>query len=62
MTTDLPGVQADEPAPLTVIPKAKDPKIEFLKDFVTGLSTVLIVYSLIYVIVYAISAGWHDAQ
>lgn len=62
MSNDLPGVQSDEPAPLRVVPKSKDPKIEFLKDFAVGLTTILAIYSLIYVIVYAISAGWHDAQ
>lgn len=62
MSNDLPGVESVDPAPLRVIPKTKDPKAEWLKDVFANFVILITVYGLIYGVVYAASAGWHDAQ
>jgi len=62
MSNDLPEVQPNEPAPLTVVPRHKDPRSEFLKDTLANFIILITVYGLIYGVVYAASAGWHDAQ
>lgn len=65
MSNDLPGVQPNEPAPLRVIPvipKHKDRRLEFVKDVLADFAILITVYGLIYGVVYAASAGWHDAQ
>lgn len=63
MTEQLPpSVSEPEPAPLRVVPKAKDPRIEFAKDIISNAIILITVYGLIYGVVYAASAGWHDAQ
>lgn len=57
---DLPKVEPEAPAPLRVIPVSKNIKVEFAKNVVTNTLILLTVYGLIYGIVYAVSAGWHD--
>lgn len=60
-TKTLPNVEATEPAPLRVVPKVHDAKAEFIRDTIAYALIMVSVASVIYVLFYAASAGWHDA-
>lgn len=58
---ESPSLPEETPAPLRVIPKTQDTRVSFVRDTITYALLLLSIASVIYVLFYAASAGWHDA-
>ncbi len=61
-TATLPNVDPEQPTPLKVIPRTRNPQAEFIRDTIANTIIILTIAGLIYLVFYAMSAGWHDGM